>query len=287
MPWGRVDDHHYRHPKVTELDESLRKGCLALFWLAISWCNDHLTDGRVPHGAVRLLGGDVAEADELVRVGMWEYATGGYQVHDFLDFNKSKAQVDAEKVQRRLAGSAGARARWHLANDAANDPANEVLSEVPSELHGGKDAPVTRNPSPVTPYPDTQIARADFPSIDHDAQMFLEGLTGRLITVAGYKQLVEYDRQIQDHGLVAVLDAYRRVANTLKPNPTARQVVWSARAILEPFADPKAIKAKETSEVDEDRARRREEAVWTRRIDNYRAGGKWDPAWGDPPGAAA
>lgn len=287
MPWGRVDDHHYRHPKVNELDESLRKGCLALFWLSISWCNDHLTDGRVPHGAVRMLGGDVTEADELVRVGLWEYTTGGYQIHDYLQFNKSKAQVDEERIQRTLAGKAGAQARWHPASEVVSDLPSEVASEVVSEMHGGSDAPVTRNPSPVIPLSDTHPAREEFPNIDQDAQTFLEGLTGRIITTAGYKQLAEYDRQLQEHGIVAVLAAYRRVAKTLKANPTARQLVWSARSLLEPFADPRSIAAEDRSVEDERAARRRDEAVWRRRHELYRATGQWEAAWGDPPGAAA
>ena len=153
MPWGRVDDHHYRHEKVAELHEDHRKGAIALFWLAISWCNDRLTDGRVPRGTVRILGGEIAEADELVRVGLWEPDGSGYRIHDFLDFNKSKAQVEQERVQRSLAGQAGAHARWHPDSESPNEPVSEVPNDAANEVNGGKDAPVTRIPSPVTPSP--------------------------------------------------------------------------------------------------------------------------------------
>ena len=63
MPWGRIDDTFYSHPKVLELDDGLRHRAIAAYWMAISWANDQLTDGRVPVGALPLLKADVAEAD--------------------------------------------------------------------------------------------------------------------------------------------------------------------------------------------------------------------------------
>ena len=165
MPWGRVDDQHYRHEKLAELDDELRKGCIALFWLAISWCNDRLTDGRVPQGTVRILGADAAEAEELVRVGLWERDGRAYRIHDYLHFNKSKAQVIEERIQRTLAGKAGAAARWHPASDLPSEPPSEVPSDPASdsidEMHGGSDAPVSRTPSPVTPSPASDARIAD------------------------------------------------------------------------------------------------------------------------------
>lgn len=125
-----------------------------------------------------------------------------------------------------------------------------------------------------------------FPHIDPEAQTFLEGVTGRLIRQAGDKQLAEYDRQIEAHGLPAVIAAYRRCAKLIPGTPTATQLVWSGRKVLEPFVDPKAVAAEDRSEDDAKRARKRDEAIWQRRIEAYQSGGKWDPAWGDPPVAA-
>ena len=88
MPWGRIDDGHWRHRKVAKLDDDLRKPCLALFWLAVSWANDHGTDGHISSTGLRQLDGTREEADELVRVGLWERDGKAYRIHDFLDFNK-------------------------------------------------------------------------------------------------------------------------------------------------------------------------------------------------------
>lgn len=267
MPWGRVDDTFYRHPKVHELDESMRKGCLALFWLADSWCNDQLTDGRVPAGVVRMLGGDVAEADELVRVGLWEKEGSAYRIHDFLHFNKSKEQVVAERIQRTEAGRLGAAARWQgdggSSSGSPSTSSSKSPSDTPSEPTRQNDAPVSRTPSPVTPLP-APIARDGLPHIDDEASRFLEGITGRSLGVAGDRQLTEYDRQIEDHGLTAVISAYQKVAKTLPNRPTARQLVWSAMRVLEPFANPKDAERQERSDEEQRAHQKRLEATRAR-----------------------
>ncbi len=234
MPWGRVDDHHYRHEKLGELDEDLRKGCIALFWLAISWCNDRLTDGRVPGGTVRILGGDLAEADELVRVGLWERDGSAYSVHDFLDFNQSKEQVIRMRAQRALAGAAGAKSRWHPDSDTANDLPNEPANDLPNET----DAPVTRNPSPVSRLPEP-TSRDGLPNLTPPVIEALEVRTGRAAIAAGPRQLTELDRLVEDHGpdkvikAMGVINAGERI--------TARQLIWAVVKYLEPIPSGKAV----------------------------------------------
>lgn len=181
MAWGRVDDGHYRHRKLAELDEDLRKGCIALFWLAISWCNDQLTDGRVPASTVRMLGGDVDEADELVRVGLWEGDGQAYRVHDFLDFNKSRQQVEADRAQRAAAGAAGAKARWNGASsgESSGGSLGDSDGEPPSEPNGGDDAP-----SPVREIPDSRLPRPPRPTrARDDAEPVFKALEARGVRV--------------------------------------------------------------------------------------------------------
>jgi hypothetical protein len=167
MPFGWVDDRHYRHQKLLELDEGLRKGCIALFWLAISWCNDQLTDGRVPTGTVRLLGGDLTEAEELVRVRLWERDGKAYRVHDYLDFNKSRDQVMADRAVRHDLAVAGGLARAATAmrvggrftSGTAGDTAGPSAGAAAGNTAGGTTSRTTsRGPAPVpgtrSPYTD-------------------------------------------------------------------------------------------------------------------------------------
>lgn len=93
MPWAKVDDTFYDHPKV--VDCSL--AAVGLHTKALSWCNRYLTDGLVPATAVKRLGGNRRLADELVERGLWERLGTAYVIHDFLAYSKSKEQVEADR----------------------------------------------------------------------------------------------------------------------------------------------------------------------------------------------
>lgn len=262
MAWGRIDDGHWRHRKVAALHDDLRKPCLALFWLSVSWANDHGTDGRITKTGIRQLDGTPEEADELVRVGLWEKDESGYRIHDFLDFNKSQEQLANEKAQRTMAGAAGAAAKWSRGESHSTSPSKSLGKsphEMPSEMHGGEDAPYPVSRIPLSPSP-ASVARSGLPNITDEAVTFLEGLTHRPIVTAGDKQLTEYDRHIGDHGFTAVVKAYQKVAKTMR-SPTARQVVWSARNVLEPFASPQDIKRLEADDRQDEEARARQNRV--------------------------
>jgi hypothetical protein len=60
------------------------------------YCARLLTDGFVPRAQVRKLA-DLddaqAQAKQLVNAGLWEAVDGGYQIHDYLDYNPSRDDV--------------------------------------------------------------------------------------------------------------------------------------------------------------------------------------------------
>lgn len=64
---GTSDVPFWRDRRVRQLNEPLRKGCIAAYWLMMSAS----PDGRVPVAVLNALRVDLAEADELVRVGLW------------------------------------------------------------------------------------------------------------------------------------------------------------------------------------------------------------------------
>lgn len=119
MPWGRLDDSLYDHPKLDDLpgteealegipgDGMVRLAAVGLWARSISWCNRFLTDGKVPRDRIVKLDGSRELADLLVRVGLFERCSGGYQVHDFLQFNDSR-----DVVLERRAKEAARKALW-------------------------------------------------------------------------------------------------------------------------------------------------------------------------------
>lgn len=144
MPWGRVDDTYYDHPKLEELegvgewpDRLAGAGLNSLAW---SWCNRFLTDGKVPRATVTKLGGTVELADQLVRVGLWEAASGGYQIHDFLVYNDSREQVLArrEKEALRKANYRAGRRPSGTTNGTASVDDEPVPPVVPASVPAGQ-----------------------------------------------------------------------------------------------------------------------------------------------------
>lgn len=100
MPWGRLDDSLYDHPKLDALGRS-RLPAVGLNTLAQSWCNRWLTDGVVPSDRIPRLGGTAALAELLVTAGLWEHTDDGYRIHDFLDYNDSRDDVLAQRASAR------------------------------------------------------------------------------------------------------------------------------------------------------------------------------------------
>lgn len=147
MAWFRVDDKFHSHSKVRKVlaDDP---AALALWVVAGSWSSDNLQDGFVPdHQLPWLIPAGADElAQKLIAARLWKRVRGGYQFHDFTDWNQSKEQVLAKREARIEAGRKGglnsgkARSKPE-ANASANAGANPKQKRTPSR-------PVPALPSP-------------------------------------------------------------------------------------------------------------------------------------------
>lgn len=109
MPWGRVDDSHYDHDKVLALPVAVRNEAVGLYWRAISYSNAKLTDGVVSDVIVTHLDGRPEVVAALVAARLWHRRAGGrtYRIHDFADFNPTRAEVQANRDRKVEAGRLG------------------------------------------------------------------------------------------------------------------------------------------------------------------------------------
>ena len=106
MAWLKVDDGFHDHPKVDEL--SLE--AVGLWLLCATWCSRHLTDGEVPAGRVRRLGGTDELCSELVRANMWRTSDdvrdgcspNSYFFINWSDWNPTKKRVDEDREKARI-----------------------------------------------------------------------------------------------------------------------------------------------------------------------------------------
>lgn len=132
MPWFRVDDKLHSHPKIVALFDGPCAGdALALWTLSGSWASDQRTDGFVPGGQAKRFGFKGKAASELVRVGLWVAVEGGYQFHQYLERNPSRAQLDSEK-ERSNARVAALRERE---KQRCNGVTNAYVTPAPVPSH--------------------------------------------------------------------------------------------------------------------------------------------------------
>ncbi len=92
MPWFNIDDRMWSHPKFIGLPDP----AIGLWVRAGAWAAGHLTDGFVPDEAIPLLGKRTA-ITTLVQRGLWCRVDGGYQFHDWADWNRTREQVEADR----------------------------------------------------------------------------------------------------------------------------------------------------------------------------------------------
>lgn len=118
MSWLKVDDGFPSHEKVMALSEGPCRGdAIALWVFAGCWTSHALREGFVPNGVIRAYGFHLEAASELVRVGLWVAAEGGYRFHDWADYQPSAAQVEE---RRRAGAERKARSRARLSAAQSN-----------------------------------------------------------------------------------------------------------------------------------------------------------------------
>ena len=147
MTWLRLDDVFPEHPKVATLSDAAFRAHVQ----GMAYCAQHLTDGFIPARKAKEIAGDsLAELTRKSRYGepLWVLSDGEYEVHDYLAYNPSRADVEATREQMSERGKKGADARWDSGKHGSKH----------SEKHGSDDAcemPRTRSLS-LDPDPNTQ-----------------------------------------------------------------------------------------------------------------------------------
>lgn len=109
---------YYRHPKMMSANAAAGAGFVAevLFTRALDYCAEHGTDGHLSPGVPdQLLGRRASRAVKaLVAAGLWEVDAerGGHLVHDYLEWNRTAADLARRSETKRRAGKKGAQVRW-------------------------------------------------------------------------------------------------------------------------------------------------------------------------------
>lgn len=119
MPHAEVDDNFADHGKVWRLSDA----AFRLHTSGILYCARLITDGFVPANKVQKLVPKfrVKALDELVSAGMWT-AVGidqvvSYEIHDYLDWNPSRAQIEERRKKAAQRKAKWLRGRGNTSDD--------------------------------------------------------------------------------------------------------------------------------------------------------------------------
>jgi hypothetical protein len=111
-PFVALTDEFPEHPKVIGLSDAAFRAQVEL----ICWSNRNRRDGQIPPGLARKYDSDVI--DELLTEGLIESDGKGYSIHDYLEHNPSKVEIEERIAEKRERGSKGGKSsahkRWHL-----------------------------------------------------------------------------------------------------------------------------------------------------------------------------
>src|SRR2546427_7648780 len=97
MAYLNLDDNFTDHPKIDQLSD----GAFRLHLAGLCYSAKHLTDGRVPSDRPPRLVPTfrTKHLEELLKDGLWTQHRDGYEIHDYLDWNKSRAWWEKKRAE--------------------------------------------------------------------------------------------------------------------------------------------------------------------------------------------
>jgi hypothetical protein len=96
--WLKIDDTMVENPKFVDLSPF----AWTLWIHGVSYCSRNLTDGRIPQAMLPRLTSITdpsRAAAELVDAELWHATEDGYEVHDYLEHQRSRADVEADRAK--------------------------------------------------------------------------------------------------------------------------------------------------------------------------------------------
>jgi hypothetical protein len=138
-PWTKLDDGFPDHPKVAGLSDRAFRA----FITGVSYSSRFLTDGKIPKAIVPNIAKPATRA-ELCKAELWHDADdGGVEIHDFLDYNPPRDEVEELRRKRSEAGRLGG---LH-SGEARRQPKAQASASRSLEAKSNP-SPVQSSPSP-------------------------------------------------------------------------------------------------------------------------------------------
>ena len=102
MSWARLDDRFDDNRKVKRVWLACPQA-LGLHVMALTYCTRHHTDGLVDREYVTEKAPQARQRDRmtqaLVEAGLWDEHADGWTIHDFLEFNHSRQEIEDRRLE--------------------------------------------------------------------------------------------------------------------------------------------------------------------------------------------
>jgi hypothetical protein len=107
--WSKLDDALIDHRKIFTAGRLIGKNgpaiALGFYAVGLLWSNKHLTDGFLPEDVImgfRHVDQPLSIAGALAKAELLDKVTGGFQIHDFGEYNPLAKTIKAKRKEDRL-----------------------------------------------------------------------------------------------------------------------------------------------------------------------------------------
>ena len=222
MTWIRIEDTMPSNPKIASLSDR----AFRLYVTGLCYAGKHLTDGFIPAPLRRTLGTEMASklASKLLDKGLWIKVEGGYQIHDYLKHQTSKAQAEIEKENNRL--------RAERARKAKSSAIRHGVT------NGERSVRVTLTDTPTPTDSDIKNSLSDL-KIELKEAFELCELLAQLIVRNGGKNPTISKTWIQDMNRIITLDSRKIAEVKYLIEWSQKDTFWCSNIL-----SPKSLRAK-------------------------------------------
>lgn len=188
MTWAKVDDGFIDDLKVGGLSWAAR----GVWVTGLAWCARKLSDGRISIKAAALMEFPQELIDELVAAHMWDLAAdgNGWVVHNYLNYNPSKAEVVAarESAKQRMGNLRDRRGKTR--SDSSNERAHRSATPDPDPVPR-RDLDLQKSSSLPKPTTQPALEREPAPAafVDHAPEQARAMLGRKLLSAVSPLQL--------------------------------------------------------------------------------------------------
>lgn len=108
LPWVRLDTSTFDNPKFLVLFAQKRYRTVVVYVAAMAYSGKHETGGFIQREVLAVLQGTKREMEQLVEARLMDMVPGGWQIHDWDEYQLSSESIEKRREHAQMA----ARARW-------------------------------------------------------------------------------------------------------------------------------------------------------------------------------